>query len=331
MKILVTGCFGFIGFNFINYIFNNHKEEFKVIGIDNLTTNYSKINSKNFIHKNFEFLNIDINEIEDSSKTIYTDIDLIINFAAESHVDTSIYQPEKFIYSNVLGVQRLLQFAYKNKDQNFIHISTDEVYGSSKDKFFSENSILNPSSPYSASKASADMLVNSYKKTFGMDIAILRPANNYGSFQQPEKLIPYSISRLFKNEKIQIYGKGENIRHWLFVEDTVRGILNLIEKGSDGEIYNIGSGEYFSNNYIATKLLEISNNSEDMIEYIEDRPGHDYRYAADFSKILQTGWQLETKFEEGLEKTYKWYFDNKDWLFADIENILENRKKRFVD
>ena len=128
------------------------------------------------------------------------------------------------------------------------------------------------------------MLVNSYKKTFGMDIAILRPANNYGPFQQPEKLIPYSISRLFKNEKIQIYGKGENIRHWLFVEDTVRGILNLIEKGSDGEIYNIGSGEYFSNNYIATKLLEISNNSEDMIEYIEDRPGHDYRYAADFQK-----------------------------------------------
>jgi dTDP-glucose 4,6-dehydratase len=329
MNILITGCFGFIGFNFVQYILKKHGSSVKITGVDNLNNAYSAINFKNFKHKNFTFHKLDINNI-DSLNSKNTTFDLIINFAAESHVDTSIYNPEAFIHSNISGLQSLLNFARKYGIKRTIHLSTDEVYGSSKKDFFTEKDKLNPSSPYSASKAGADMIINSYQKTYDMDISLIRPANNYGPFQQPEKLIPFSISKILKDENIEIYGDGSNIRHWLHVEDTVRGILKIIEKGGISEIYNIGSGEYFTNNEIALNLISINSMSEDSIIYIQDRPGHDFRYAADFSKLLDIGWRPKVAFNEGIETTFLWYSENQSWLFKDIETINQNRNKRFI-
>lgn len=329
MNILVTGCFGFIGFNFVQYVLKTLDSSIKITGVDNLNNAYSAINSENFKHKNFNFHKLDINNIEnlDSKKTSF---DLIVNFAAESHVDTSIYNPQAFIHSNISGLQSVLNFARKYGIKRTIHLSTDEVYGSSKKDFFTEKDNLNPSSPYSASKAGADMIINSYQKTYDMDITLIRPANNYGPFQQPEKLIPFSISKILKGENIEIYGDGSNIRHWLYVEDTVRGILKIIDEGSVSEIYNIGSGEYFSNNEIALSLISENNMSKDSIVYIKDRPGHDFRYAADFSKLLNLGWKPRVTFNEGIKTTLSWYSENQSWLYKDIKTIKQNRNKRFI-
>ena len=330
MKIIVTGCYGFIGFNFIRYIIKNFNSDFKIIGIDNLNNSYSKLNFNKYKSDEFTFLNEDINKINDIENNNFLDVDLIINFAAESHVDTSIYNPEAFIHSNVSGVQSLLNFAKNNSVHNFIQISTDEVYGSTKNGFFTEDDKLNPSSPYSASKASADMLINAYKRTFDMQITTIRPANNYGPFQQPEKLIPFSISNLLQNKKIEVYGKGENVRHWLYVEDTVEAILKVVEVGLGNDTYNLGSGDYLSNNETANKLLEVGGYSNDMIEYIEDRPGHDFRYATNCEKINSLGWKPKLSFDEGLKNTYEWYIKNQDWLLFDISKIVTNRDLRFA-
>ena len=256
MNILITGCFGFIGFNFLKEISKNYKSDFNISGIDLLDNSYSNLNFELMeSNKNYKFYAENIVNIEQINFES-TKFDLIINFAAESHVDTSIYNPNVFIDSNVLGVNNLLKFCLKNKIKNFIQISTDEVYGSTKDYYFEEIDILNPSSPYSASKASADMLCNAYAKTYGLNIKTIRPANNYGPFQQPEKLIPFSISNIIENNQVEIYGDGTNVRHWLYVKDTVSGILKVIEKGRDGEIYNIGSGTYFNNNEIAKNYYQ---------------------------------------------------------------------------
>ena len=329
MRVIVTGCFGFIGFNFIKSIQKNFPNDFEIIGIDNLNNKYSKINAQSYENSNFTFLEHDINEINDIDKKLINNTNLIINFAAESHVDTSIYNPKAFIHSNISGVQSLLNYCKENTSVRLIHLSTDEVYGSSKDKFFHEGSSANPSSPYSASKISADMLINSYCKTFGTNTNIIRPANNYGPHQQPEKLIPFSIAKLLNNEKIEIYGDGNNIRHWLHVNDTISGIMKIIENGLPNEIYNIGSGEYLSNNEVAQKLLEVSNSPTSLIEYVKDRPGHDFRYATSFEKLKKLGWKPTNFFESSINEIYNWYSSNTDWLFYDINNILKNREKRF--
>ena len=329
MKILITGCFGFIGYNFLKKLNEEYLDDFDISGIDSLNNPYSKLNYEKFKGNiNFEFHEADIvniNEIDFQSK----EFDLIINFAAESHVDTSIYNPNVFIESNILGVNNILKFCLNNSVKSFIQISTDEVYGSAKDEFFAESDILNPSSPYSASKAGADMICNSYRKTYGLKVKTIRPANNYGPFQQPEKLIPFSISNIVEQKEVEIYGDGENVRHWLYVKDTVDGILAIIEKGKDGEVYNIGSGIYYNNNELALKLLSRFELGEKSIKYVEDRPGHDFKYAINFDKLKALDWQPKYEFENALDETVSWYLDNQNWWNKGIKQVRENRELRF--
>ncbi len=329
MKILVTGCFGFIGFNFLNFLLSKQSGIEEIIGIDKLENTYSLKNKDLTIQKdNFKFIQediVNINELEDDIK----DVDAVFNFAAETHVDNSIFNPEEFINSNILGTAKLLRFGMENEIENFFHISTDEVYGSSTDLYNIESDILNPSSPYSASKASAEMICNSYSKTYGYDVCIIRPANNYGVFQQPEKLIPFSLCKLFSGDNIEIYGDGKNVRHWLNVDDTVEGIFHLYINKINNGIYNIGSGEYMENIELAKKILEALGLNEDRLSFVKDRPGHDFRYAININKITSTGWKPNRKIDKELEKIIKWYKDNENWWKEGMNQIDENRKKRF--
>ena len=294
MNILITGCFGFIGFNFLNFLTNNHRDDFKVTGIDALKSQTSIINKNKFLKENkINFFDLDINNIDNLN---LKDIDIVVNFAAESHVDNSISDPITFIESNVRGVTCLLSWSLKNKVKHFIHISTDEIYGSFKKEFPDENTRYNPSSPYSSSKASAELICKAYTNTYGMDIKIVRPSNNYGIYQQPEKLIPFSIARLINNEKIEVYGTGKNIRHWLHVDDTSSAILKVIESNSKNEIFNIGSGVYLENLDVVKKILQFLNMDYSMVEFVEDRLGHDFRYAVNFEKNKKIRMVTKSKF-----------------------------------
>ncbi len=326
MNILVTGCFGFIGYNFLNYIKNYFPYDFNLIGVDSLISNTSKFNQIEFNKfENFEFYQLDINDIDTLKKK---DFELIINFAAESHVDNSISDPNKFIKSNVMGTNELLKFAFKNEIQNFIHISTDEVYGSNKSGFSLESDNLDPSSPYSASKASAEMICKAYIKTYDMKIKICRPANNYGNYQQPEKLIPYTIANLLSGKNIELYGDGKNIRHWLHVEDTCLAILTVMNEGKDNSIYNIGSGEYFNNLDIANKILGALELDSNRITFVEDRPGHDFRYAVNFENLKDIGFKPQKSVDNEISNIVEWYKANKSWWEEDYLKVLENRLKR---
>jgi dTDP-glucose 4,6-dehydratase len=331
MNILVTGCFGFIGYNFIKKISEDKNFNFNITGIDLLNNPYSQLNKEIFLrNNNFEFYQENITNINNFN--IETkEFDLVINFAAESHVDTSIYNPDIFIQSNVMGVNSLLTYCVKNNIENYIQISTDEVYGSASNNFFKEDDNLNPSSPYSASKASADMMCNSYMKTYGLKIKTIRPANNYGPYQQPEKLIPFSISNILEKNELEIYGDGSNIRHWLYVKDTVDGILKVIENGKSGEIYNIGSGVYFTNNELALMLVNKFNLDAKAVKYVKDRPGHDFKYAVNYDKLSSLGWEPNYKFDNALDETITWNLENKDWLSKNISQIRKNRELRFND
>ena len=229
MKILVTGCFGFIGYNFINFLKKNGIDH---IGVDSLaSTSAEKLYKINKDNNFFKYYDLNIKDLNQENYLKKQNISSIVNFAAETHVDNSISNPESFIDSNILGLTKLLRFSVENNIQNIIHISTDEVYGSLSDGFFEESNMLNPSSPYSASKASAELICNSFIKTYGLNIKMIRPANNYGAFQQPEKLIPYSVANLIHEKNIEIYVEGKQIRTWLHVEDTVEAILTVIDKG----------------------------------------------------------------------------------------------------
>ena len=326
MNILVTGCFGFIGYNFLNYIKNYFPNDFNLIGVDSLISNTSKLNQIEFNKfENFEFYRLDINDIDTLKKK---DFELIINFAAESHVDNSISDPNKFIKSNVMGTNELLKFALKNEIQNFIHISTDEVYGSNKSGFSLESDNLDPSSPYSASKASAEMICKAYIKTYDMKIKMCRPANNYGNYQQPEKLIPYTIANLLSGKNIELYGDGKNIRHWLHVEDTCLAILTVMNEGKDNSIYNIGSGEYFNNLDIANKILGALELDSNRITFVEDRPGHDFRYAVNFESLKDIGFKPQKSVDNEISNIVEWYKVNKSWWEEDYLKVLENRLKR---
>ncbi len=326
MNVLVTGCFGFIGYNFLIYLNKKFPKDFNLIGVDSLITKTSRENQIEFKDtNNFTFYELDINDINKISEN---SIDLIINFAAESHVDNSITDPNKFIKSNVMGTNELLKFAYKNEINDFIHISTDEVYGSNKESFSLETDILDPSSPYSASKASAEMICNAYIKTYDMNIKICRPANNYGNYQQPEKLIPYTIANLLSGKNIELYGDGKNIRHWLHVEDTCLAVLNVMNNGGDNSIYNIGSGQYFNNIEIANKILEALKLEQDRIAFVEDRPGHDFRYAVNFDELKKIGFKPVKDLDNEISKIVEWYKENKSWWEEDYLKVLENRLKR---
>ena len=326
MTFLITGCFGFIGFNFINKLLSSRKKEINIIGIYSIQNNCSVKNHElSQKYENFRFINDDINNINSLD---IKNINTIINFAAESHVDNSIYNPGLFIDSNIKGVSELLKYAIKNNVDNFLHVSTDEVYGSIQEGYFNEDDKLNPSSPYSASKASAELIINSFNKTYGYDVVMVRPANNYGIFQQPEKLIPFSIAKLVSGENVEIYGDGKNIRHWLHVDDTNEAILKILDSSIKTGVYNIGSDLYLSNIDLIKKLIEILKFDEEKISYVEDRPGHDFRYATDIKKLREIGWEPKADFEEELEITTNWYLNNKDWWEPGYQSILDFKREK---
>ncbi|MDI6733650.1 MAG: dTDP-glucose 4,6-dehydratase, partial [Planctomycetota bacterium] len=266
--------------------------------------------------KRYKFVYGDIRDTRLVNRLMSGYPDVVVNFAAESHVDRSLYKPADFLSTNIFGTQVLLESARSHHIKRFIQISTDEVYGSlgPKTPAFTEGHPLDPSSPYSASKSGADLLVKSYEKTFGYKAIITRSSNNYGQYQFPEKLIPLFITNAIANNPLPLYGDGLNIRDWLYVEDNCRAIALVIRKGTPGEIYNIGGNNERTNLYITRIILKLLNKPLSLIKYVRDRPGHDRRYAVNITKIRkQLGWQPQYKFEEGIKKTVLWYLNNEEW------------------
>jgi len=314
MRLLVTGGAGFIGSNFIHYMLNKYSD-YKIVNLDSLTYAGNLENLKSLEgNKNYKFIKGNICDV-DVVNDIVKDIDVIVNFAAESHVDRSILSPIDFIRTNVLGTQILLEVA-KNKDIRFHHVSTDEVFGDLglNDLAFNENTPYNPSSPYSASKAAADHFVRAYVRTYGLKATISNCSNNYGPYQFPEKLHGLFITNLMEGKNIPIYGDGSQIRDWLYVEDHCSAIDLIIHQGKIGDTYCIGGNAEKTNLEITKKILELMGEDDSKIDYIKDRPGHDVRYAIDFAKIKkELGWEPKISFEEGMKKTVKWYKENEDW------------------
>lgn len=310
MRKLVTGGAGFIGSNYLRkFVLEEKDTEFVVV--DALTYAGKLSNLASLLDlPNFSFHQGDIADKQFMQKLIKPG-DTLINFAAESHVDRSIDSGYEFIKTNVLGTQVLLDLSLRAGDINFVQISTDEVYGSIEEGSWNESYPLMPNSPYSASKASADLLCLSYYKTFGMNLKITRCSNNYGPYQYPEKLIPFFIKRLIAGQKVPIYGTGKNIREWIHVDDHVDGIRLVEEKGKNGEVYNLGSGDHFTNLEIAKLILDLFDYGAEMIEYVEDRKGHDLRYSLDISKSQnELGFAPKVNFSEGMRQTIIWYKEN---------------------
>lgn len=315
MKLLVTGGAGFIGSCFIRHELKKHPD-YKIINLDALTYCGNIENLKDIENNpNYTFIHGNICD-KNLVRDIIKEVDCVINFAAESHVDNSIKTPEIFIETNVQGTLNLLQASKELGIKRFLQISTDEVYGTlGKDGYFYETTPLAPNSPYSASKASADLLVRAYKETFGLPVLNTRCSNNYGPYQYPEKLIPFFISKLLKGEKVPVYGDGLNVRDWLYVYDHCEAIDIVLHKGKIGEIYNIGGHNEKTNLEITRLILDAMGKDENYIEYVTDRPGHDRRYAISNDKITeQLGWQPSITFEEGIKLTINWYLNNLDWM-----------------
>ena len=317
MKLLVTGGAGFIGSNFIQYWIDKYPED-EIINLDKLTYAGNLDNLKNVeSNKNYTFVQGDICDVNLVDK-ILKDIDTIVHFAADSHVDRSISDPDPFIKTNIEGTYVLLKMALKNKIKHFHHISTDEVFGSlelgTKEKF-NENTKYNPNSPYSASKAGSDHLVNAFFSTYKLPITISNCSNNFGPYQFPEKLISLTITNLLQNKKVPIYGDGLNVRDWLYVKDHCAAIDLILNKGKIGETYLIGGmTEDISNLDIVKKIVKLMGKSEDMIEHVDDRLGHDRRYSVEWSKInKELGWKPSRNFEDNLEFTVNWYKQNETW------------------
>lgn len=318
-NILVTGAAGFIGANFAEY-FANKYPNYNIVVVDKLTYAGNMENLKNVMDK-ITFVQADICDFE-KMKDIFKeyDIDGVIHFAAESHVDNSIKTPFVFTQTNVIGTHTLLETAKQiwgeGSSNKFVHISTDEVYGTlGKEGYFTETSPIKPNSPYSASKASSDLIALAYHETFKMNVTVTNCSNNYGPYQHNEKLIPHMIKLALNNEKLPVYGTGENIRDWLYVEDHCKAIDLVFHNGKAGERYNIGGHNEKRNIDIVKLILNRLGKSEDLIEFVEDRKGHDFRYAIDPTKIHnELGWIPETKFEDGIVKTIDWYLEHKEWL-----------------
>lgn len=319
MKVLVTGGAGFIGSNFIFYMLKTYPS-YRIICVDKLTYagNLSTLTSV-MTNPNFRFVKADIcdrkaiNQLFEEEKP-----DMIVNFAAESHVDRSINNPVFFLETNILGTDVLMDACLKYGIKRYHQVSTDEVYGDlpldRPDLLFTETTPLHPSSPYSSSKAAADLLVLSYFRTYGLPVTISRCSNNYGPYQYPEKLIPLMIVNALNNQQLPVYGNGQNVRDWLYVEDHCRAIDLVIHKGREGEVYNIGGHNEMANINIVKLICKELGKSEDLITYVADRKGHDLRYAIDPTKIYtELGWLPETKFANGIKKTIQWYLDNHQW------------------
>lgn len=324
MNILVTGGAGFIGSNFIFYMLDKHPD-YRIVCLDALTyAGNLKTLEPAMDNDNFRFVKGDIRD-RDFIFDLFVeeDFDLVVNVAAESHVDRSIEDPGVFLETNIMGTQILMDACREYGIQRFHQVSTDEVYGdlplNKSELMFTEETPLTTSSPYSASKASADLLVEAYHRTYGLPVTISRCSNNYGPYQFPEKLIPLMISKALAEEKLPVYGKGENVRDWLYVEDHCRAIDLILHKGQEGEVYNIGGHNERSNLEVVKTILDSLNKPESLITFVEDRAGHDLRYAIDPTKISdELGWEPTILFDEGIIKTIKWYLDNKEWW----ENII---------
>ncbi len=341
MNILVTGGAGFIGSNFLNYSVPKYPQ-FNFINLDKLTYAANLLNLKKIEHNsNYCFIQGDIVNYEFLSRIFEKyKPEIIIHFAAESHVDRSITGPAEFINTNIIGTFNILEACRKYWDKSdekvFHHVSTDEVYGSLGDTgFFTEDTGYNPSSPYSASKASSDHLVRAYYRTYKLPVKITSCSNNYGPYQFPEKLIPLMILNAVESKPLPVYGKGENIRDWLYVEDHCLAIWDVIKKGKTGEAYNIGGNNEWKNIDIVNKICEVlaeemdvdSSAFKKLITFVKDRPGHDYRYAIDSTKIMRDlGWRPKETFDTGLRKTIKWYLQNRKW----VESIKTGRYQEWL-
>lgn len=313
--LLVTGGAGFIGSNFIHYI-TEKRIGYRIINLDKLTYAGNLENLKDMDgNPNYKFIKGDITDrklVDDIFKS--NSIDAVINFAAESHVDRSIEDPGIFIQTDIYGTYILLEAMREYESGVFLQISTDEVYGSVEYGSSKENDLLKPNSPYSASKAGAEMVVRSFFKTYGIPIIITRTSNNFGPYQHPEKMIPLFVSNLIDDKKVPLYGDGMNIRDWIYVEDNCAAIDLILHNGKIGEIYNIGAGNEKPNIWITWRILELLGKTEKMINPVRDRLGHDRRYSLDCSKLKkELGWETHYNFEQALEKTVKWYKDNEKW------------------
>jgi dTDP-glucose 4,6-dehydratase len=325
--LLVTGGAGFIGSNFIRYWLKNHSDD-KVINLDSLTYAGHISSTKDYEdNPNYKFVEGDIRDTS-LVDSLMKDTDVVVHFAAESHVDRSISAPDVFIKTNIEGTHVLLKSALKNKVKRFHHISTDEVFGSLElgaKVFFNEKTLYDPKSPYSASKAASDHLVRAYFNTYGLPVTITNCSNNYGPFQDPEKFISRMITNLIEGKNIPIYGDGLNIRDWLYVEDHATAIEMVLQDGKIGETYVVGGlTDDVSNLDIAKRVLKIFETNEDRIEYVKDRPGHDRRYSVDWSKIKnELGWQPKYGIDQGLDKTVTWYKENK-WWWKELKKQAED-------
>ena len=330
MNILVTGGAGFIGGNFVYHMLAEH-HDYRIVCLDKLTYagNLSTLEGA-LKNPNFCFVKGDIADKELVDGLFAKEkFDIVVNFAAESHVDRSIEDPQLFLITNILGTQTLLDAAKKYGVKRFHQVSTDEVYGDlpldRPDLMFTEQTPLHTSSPYSASKASADLLVQAYYRTYGVPITISRCSNNYGPYHFPEKLIPLMITRALADESLPVYGDGKNVRDWLYVEDHCRAIDLIIHNGKVGEVYNVGGHNEMTNIDIVKLILKELGKSESLITYVADRKGHDRRYAIDPSKIhRELGWLPETKFEDGIKKTVSWYLENRKWWEEIVSGEYQN-------
>ncbi|WP_110931176.1 dTDP-glucose 4,6-dehydratase [Paenibacillus bouchesdurhonensis] len=315
MKLLVTGGAGFIGSNFVLYMLQQYPE-YKVVNVDSLTYAGNLENLKSVEgNPNHSFIKADITDAKTMDELVSQGVDVIVNFAAESHVDRSILEPDVFVKTNVLGTQVLLDAARKYEITKFVQVSTDEVYGTlGETGFFTETTPLEPNSPYSSSKAGGDLLVRAYHETFGLPVNITRCSNNYGPYQFPEKLIPLMISKALADESLPIYGDGLNVRDWLYVEDHCSAIDLVIHKGQNGEVYNVGGHNERTNIQIVKTILEQLGKPESLMTFVKDRPGHDRRYGIDPTKIMsELGWKPRHNFETGIKETIAWYLQNKEW------------------
>lgn len=325
-RILVTGGAGFIGSNFIRYMLERHS--YSIINLDALTYCGNLENLRDVEdHPRYTFIRGSITDRELVNRII-RDVDAVINFAAESHVDRSIQDPEIFIKTNVLGTQTLLEASRREGIERFIQISTDEVYGSAETGYFTEETPLAPNSPYSASKAAADLMVRAYHRTYGLPVNITRCSNNYGPYQFPEKLIPLMITNALEDRPLPVYGDGMNVRDWLHVEDHCSAIDLVLHHGRDGEVYNIGGNNERRNIDIVRLILRELEKDESLIRFVEDRPGHDRRYAIDATRIRnELGWKPRYSFREGIRETINWYIRNRKWW----ENIKSGEYLRYYE
>jgi dTDP-glucose 4,6-dehydratase len=327
-RYLITGAAGFIGCNFVKYLFKNYTD-ISITVLDKLTYSGNKDNLAEFEgNANYKFVQADIADMN-TAKRLVSEADIVVNFAAETHVDRSILGSEDLIRSNIYGVHVLLNAARESGVECFLQISTDEVYGSVEEGSSVEADFLYPRNPYSASKAGADHLALSFFNTFNLPVKITRSSNNYGPFQYPEKLIPFFLTNALEDKPLPLYGDGLNVRDWLYVEDNCSGIDTVIKKGTAGEIYNIGGGNEIANIEITKSVLALLGKPETLITYVKDRPGHDRRYSLDSSKLEKLGWKPQADFAASLEKTVKWYLDNRPWW----EAIKRKNKeyKEFMD